>query len=82
MEDKYRNNAHTEQFSFQEAPLKDPQLSETAVNLININCSNIKTPVTLRIVPHLLVKHKFTVFIQEIKVAHTRQEGLGIYFYV
>ena len=45
------NNAHTEPFIFHvffcEAPLKHPQLSETAVNLINCNCNDIKTPVTL-----------------------------------
>lgn len=55
-----------------------PQLSEMAVKLINCNCNNIKTPVTLNIVPDLLVKGKFTVFIQEIKMAPPNQKGLSV----
>ena len=51
LENKYMTNAQTA-IIFMFLPLlrsapQAPELSETAVNLINCNCNNIKTPMTL-----------------------------------
>lgn len=73
-----QNNPFFILYLFRQVPPEDPQLSVTAVHLINCNCSDIKAPVTLSIVSHLLVKHTFAVFIREIQVAHTHQKGSSI----
>lgn len=74
------NNAHTEQLIFHpftsSRSARQHSAVREAVSLMKCNCNRGKAPVALNIGP--LVRHKSTVFTQEIKAVHSAPKGLSV----